>query len=162
MEQDWSVFPITRLRPEQVVGGLLQAGSLETIDYQSHILVRIARAAGQNEFIQRYGDDGDEEFSPQGGTIPQRLLMMNGKQVTEKTSDSIVANAATQIAVLAPSDERAIETAYLAVLTRRPTFAEAEYFSRALADPSDERSRRQRLEDLYWTLLNSTEFSWNH
>jgi hypothetical protein len=161
-EPGWSVFPITRLRPEQVVGGLLQAGSLETIDYESHILVRIGRAAGQNEFIERYGDDGDEEFSPQSGTIPQRLLMMNGKQVTEKTSDSIVANAATQIAVLAPSDERAIETAYLAVLTRRPTAAEAEYFGRALADPSDERSRRQRLEDLYWTLLNSTEFSWNH
>jgi hypothetical protein len=88
--------------------------------------------------------------------------MMNGKQVTDKTSDSIVANAATQIAVLAPSDERAIETAYLTVLTRRPTAAEAEYFAHALADPSDERSRRQRLEDLCWTLLNSTEFSWNH
>src|SRR6185437_8485175 len=126
-EQDWSVFPITRLRPEQVVGGLLQSASLETIDYESHIFVRIGRAAGQNDFIERYGDDGDEEFSPQGGTIPQRLLMMNGKQVTEKTSDSIVANAATQIAVLAASDERAIETAYLAVLTRRPTLDETRY-----------------------------------
>ena len=159
---DWGVFPITRLRPEQVVGGLLQSASLATIDYESHIFVRITRATGQNDFIKRYGDDGEEEFEPQGGTIPQRLLMMNGKQVTEKTSDSIVGNAATQIAVLAPSDERAIETAYLAVLTRRPTPAEAEYFSQKLADPADERSRRQRVEDLVWTLLNSTEFSWNH
>ena len=158
----WGVFPITRLRPEQVVGGLLQSSSLATIDYESHIIVRITRATGQNDFIKRYGDDGEEEFEPQGGTIPQRLLMMNGKQVTEKTSDSIVGNAATQIAVLAPSDERAIETAYLAVLTRRPTPAEAEYFSQKLADPADERSRRQRVEDLVWTLLNSTEFSWNH
>lgn len=159
---DWMVFPITRLRPEQVVGGLLQSGSLKTIDYESHILVRFARATGQNDFIKRYGDDGEEEFAPQSGTIPQRLLMMNGKQVTDKTSDSIVVNAATQIAVLAPSDERAIETAYLAVLTRRPTPAEAQYFLQKLADPSDERNRRQKVEDLVWTLLNSTEFSWNH
>lgn len=158
----WDVFPITRLRPEQVIGGLLQSGSLTTIDYESHILVRFARATGQNDFIQRYGDDGDNEFSPQGGTIPQRLLMMNGKQVTEKTSDSIVNNAATQIAVLAASDERAIETAYLAVLTRRPTLDEARYFSQKLADSSDGRNRRQKVEDLVWTLLNSTEFSWNH
>lgn len=159
---NWDVFPITRLRPEQVVGGLLQSASLATIDYESHIFVRFARATGQNDFIQRYGDDGDNEFSPQGGTIPQRLLMMNGKQVTEKTSDSIVNNAATQIAVLAASDERAIETAYLAVLTRRPTAEEARHFSQKLADSSDQRSRRQKVEDLVWTLLNSTEFSWNH
>jgi hypothetical protein len=31
-----------------------------------------------------------------------------------------------------------------------------------LADSSDQRSRRQKVEDLVWTLLNSTEFSWNH
>lgn len=161
-EANWDVFPITRLRPEQVVGSLLQSGALTTIDYESHILVRFARATGQNDFIQRYGDDGDNEFSPQGGTIPQRLLMMNGKQVTEKTSDSIVNNAATQIAVLAGSDERAIETAYLAVLTRRPQPEEARYFSQKLADASGQRSRRQKVEDLVWTLLNSTEFSWNH
>ncbi|HUY92144.1 MAG TPA: DUF1549 domain-containing protein [Pirellulales bacterium] len=158
----WAVFPLTRLRPEQVVGGLLQSASLKTIDYDSHIVIRIARATEQSDFIKRYGDDGDDEFAPQGGTIPQRLLMMNGKQVTEKTSDSIIGNAATQIAALAPRDERVIETAYLAVLTRRPSPAEAAYFSQKLADRSDQRSRRQRVEDLVWTLLNSTEFSWNH
>ena len=24
------------------------------------------------------------------------------------------------------------------------------------------KERKQRLSDLYWTLLNTTEFSWNH
>ena len=69
-------------------------------------------------------------------------------------------NAATRIAWLAPDDPRAVETAYLAVLTRRPTAGEAEHFEGALADTGTKRS--QRLEDLYWALLNSTEFSWNH
>ncbi len=160
-EAQWAVFPITRLRPEQVVGGLYQSGSLSTLDYQSHILVRLFKALGQNEFIQRYGDGGADEFDPHGGTIPQRLLLMNGDLVQKTTKDDPVANAISRIAALAPDDASAIETTTLAVLTRRPTVIEAEYFSQRLASaPAGERNRR--LEDFCWTLLNSTEFSWNH
>ena len=49
---------------------------------------------------------------------------------------------------------------YLAVLTRRPTPEEAAHFEAALKDR--DLNRPQRLEDLFWALLNSTEFSWNH
>ncbi len=62
-EAAWAVFPLTRLRPEQVVGGVLQSASLATIDYQSHILVRFARAVGQGDFVRHYGDAGEEEFA---------------------------------------------------------------------------------------------------
>lgn len=161
-ENAWAVFPLTRLRPEQAIGGVLQAGSLATIGYQSHILVRLARLGGQNDFIKRYGDLGEDEFAAQGETIPQRLLMMNGGQVHDRIKENLVANAATQIAALAPNDARAVETAYLCVLTRRPTTDEARHFESMLADKADTRTRPQRMEDLYWCLLNSTEFSWNH
>jgi hypothetical protein len=161
-EAAWAAFPITRMRPEQVIGGVLQSGSLTTIDYESHILVRILKITGQNDFVKRYGDLGEEEFSPQGGTIPQRLLMMNGKQLQDRIGERPLTNATSQIASLAPTDEKAVETAYLAVLTRRPTPAEKTHFETALASQTDGRSRIERLEDLYWCLLNSTEFSWNH
>lgn len=157
----WAAFPVTRLRPEQVVGGVLQSASLETIGYQSHILVRFARAVGQGDFVRQYGDAGEDEFGPQGATIPQRLLMMNGDLVKDKTKDSLLNNAATQIAAFAGTDDRAVETAYLAVLTRRPTAEECEHFAARLAATSG-KTRNQRLEDLYWTLINSTEFSWSH
>lgn len=157
----WAVFPLTRLRPEQVVGALLQSASLSTIDYESNILVRIARATGQNDFLARYGDAGADEFDAHGGTVPQRLLMMNGDIVSDKTGDDLLGNAASKIALLAPDDEVAIETALLAVLTRRPVEAERTYFKeRLLGSTGQERTRR--LGDLYWTLLNTTEFSWNH
>jgi hypothetical protein len=161
-EAAWAVFPLTRLRPEQVVGALLQSASLATIDSESHIVVRLARAVGQNEFIKRYGDSGAEEFDDLGGgTIPQRLLLMNGQLVEEKTKDSLLANAATRIAAYAPDDAAAVETALLAVLSRRPTAEERKYFERRLAEArGSERSRR--VGDLVWTLVNSTEFSWNH
>jgi hypothetical protein len=48
----------------------------------------------------------------------------------------------------------------LTVLTRRPTAEEAEHFTRSLTDQS--LSRAQRMEDLFWALVNTTEFSWNH
>jgi hypothetical protein len=160
-EEAWAVFPLARLRPEQVVGGMLQAASLSTIDYDSHILIRFARTIGQSEFIKRYGDFGEDELQQQGGTIPQRLLMMNGELIKERTKDNLLANASTRIALLAPTDERAVETAYLATLTRRPTEAEARYFvGRLRGIKGADRSRE--MEDLYWELLNATEFSWNH
>lgn len=157
----WAVFPLTRLRPEQVVSAVQQSASLATIDYESNIVVRLARAIGQNDFVERYGDSGADEFDAHGGTIPQRLLLMNGRIVGDKTSDNLLANAATQIAAFAPDDATAVETAMLAVLSRRPVADEAAYFSERLEGTS-RRQRNERIGDLYWTLLNSTEFSWNH
>ena len=47
---------------------------------------------------------------------------------------------------LAPDDPTAVEVAYLAVLTRRPTPEEAAHFAARLAGPGDERN--QRMTDL--------------
>jgi len=158
-DQAWAAFPISRMRPEQVVGGVIQSGSVTTLDMQSHLLIRIMKLGQQNAFVQRYGDSGEDEFDGRVGTIPQRLLMMNGKITAEKTKDGPF-NASTRIGWMAPDDAHAVEVAYLAVLTRRPTPDEAAHFEAFLADPN--LPRGQRMEDLYWTLLNSTEFSWNH
>src|SRR5262249_48076232 len=95
-EKTWAVFPLTRLRPEQVVGSVLQAASLETVDEESHILVQLAFTLGEKDFVKRYGDSGEDEFEARGGTIPQRLLMMNGQIVKEKTKEGLL-NAATRI-----------------------------------------------------------------
>ncbi|MGD9721026.1 MAG: DUF1549 domain-containing protein [Pirellulales bacterium] len=157
----WAAFPLTRLRPEQVVGALLQSASLSTIDASSHILVRFARTIGQNDFVRRYGDSGAEEFAAHGGTIPQRLVMMNGEIVFDKTKESLLANAATRIATLAPDDKTAVEIAFLAVLTRRPDDVESRVFVQRLAGTTGS-ERNERLGDLYWALLNGAEFSWNH
>lgn len=159
-EKAWAVFPLTRLRPEQVVGSILQASQLETVNRDSHILTRFFRAIGENDFVQRYGDTGDDDFEDRGGTIPQRLLLMNGQIVHERTKEGLF-NAATRIGWMAPSDAAAVEIAYRVVLTRSPTAEELDHFCRRLeGSTGDERSRR--MEDLFWSLINSTEFSWNH
>ena len=64
------------------------------------------------------------------------------------------------IAWLAPDDRTGRRGRLPAVLTRRPTPEEPPISRRLAGTTGDE--RKQRLEDLFWALLNSTEFSWNH
>lgn len=156
-----ATFPLTRIRPEQVAGSLLQSANLQTIDANSHVLVRVIRFMQQNDFVKRYGDMGEDEFGVAAGTIPQRLILMNGKLVHERTKQDLVMNAATRVGVVSPDEETAVETAYLVVLTRRPTPEESAHFVSRLKNDKD-LNRSQLMEDLFWTLLNSTEFSWNH
>lgn len=158
-ERHWAIFPLSRLRPEQAAGSLIQASSLKTIDSDAHIIKQIGRFAQQYEFIVRYGDLGEDEFDDRGGTVAQRLLMMNGELTRKRTDHNPLINAASRIAMLSPNDEKAIETAYLCVLTRRPTDTERAHF---LERFEQQAARTQSVEDLYWILLNSTEFSWNH
>ncbi len=154
-----AVFPMTRLRPEQVAGSVLQSSQIATINAESNFLVRLISFGQENEFVKRYGDSGEDEFEGRGGTIPQRLLMMNGKMVRERIDVSPF-NAATRIAWMAADDAKAVEAAYLAALARRPTPEEFTYFVALLANAKSDRA--QRMEDLFWALINSTEFSWNH
>jgi hypothetical protein len=159
-ESSWAVFPMTRLRPEQVAGALFQSASLSTVDSQSHWFSRLVSYTGRNDFVRRYGDTGEDELDARSGTIPQRLLLMNGEIVRERIKNDFF-NASSRIAGLAPDDQKAVETAYLAVLTRRPSPEESAHFVGRLAGTSGD-TRKDRLGDLYWTLLNTTEFSWNH
>jgi hypothetical protein len=160
-EAAWAAFPLTQLRPEQMAGALIQSARLSTIDSEAHLLWRLIKFGQTQDFVTRYGDTGVDEFATRTTTIPQRLLMMNGALVRERTDPNPLTNASTRIALLAPTDEAAVEACYLAVFARRPTPNELGQLVPGLAGRrGDERS--QALADLYWTLVNASEFSWNH
>ncbi len=159
-EAAWAAFPMTRLRPEQVAGSVIQSASLTTLDADSVWISRLVAYGQRNDFVRRYGDTGEDEFEARSGTIPQRLLLMNGDLVREKTAEGLF-QSSSLIASMAPDDPHAVEIAYLAVLTRRPSPAESSHFTERLAGLKGD-PRKERLTDLFWTLLNSTEFSWNH
>jgi hypothetical protein len=161
-EKAWAAFPVTRLRPEQMAGSVIQASSLSTIDAETHVLLRIKRDLDVDNFVKRYGDSGEDTFDDAGGTIPQRLLLMNGNMITENTKNNPLVNASTRIGMLAPDNATAVEAAYLAVFTRRPNVDETKHFTILLASGKSNNARSNAMTDLYWTLMNATEFSWNH
>lgn len=159
-EAAWAAFPITPLRPEQVAGGVIQAASLRPLDRSAHILDQLRRYGETADFVRRFGDRTGDEFAAEGATIPQRLLLMNGKLVRERTEPNLLMNASTRLAALSPDDESAVRGAFLAALARHPGEEELGHFARLLAGTKGQ-ERQRALADLYWSLLNSTEFSWN-
>ncbi|QDV41192.1 hypothetical protein Enr13x_10300 [Stieleria neptunia] len=158
-EQRYAVFPLTRLRAEQVAGSIVQASKIKAINRDSSLLVQLIRYGSINDFLERFGDLGENEFSKDGITIPQRLLMINGNMLREAGEPNPVLNATGHINLFARDDAQAIETIYLCLLNRYPDAEERDYFIDKLTERSD---RGEALEDLYWTLANSTEFTWNH
>jgi hypothetical protein len=55
----------------------------------------------------------------------------------------------------APSDRAALGMLYLRVLSRQPTTHEVEICGRYLGSGGD---RLEAFEDIYWSLINTTEF----
>ena len=51
-EESWAVFPLSRLRPEQVIGNVIQAASVKTIDQRSHVFTRLMRYFNEKDFVQ--------------------------------------------------------------------------------------------------------------
>jgi len=180
--QAWSVFPLVRLRPEQVIGSLFQAGHVRSIDQNSNPFVRVTKFGNENDFLNEYGDLGDEELLQQVGTIPQALLRMNGRFTAEQSKvDGL--SAAAQFINFSPDNAALIDNCYLACLCRHPAVDERAYFLNLLESTTEAaaekrkanpeipaaspesipmRTRAQVVEDLVWTLYNSPEFSWNH
>jgi hypothetical protein len=95
-----------------------------------------------------------------GGTIPQRLMMLNGERTLRATTSDLF-NAAGRITAMSTTDEKCVETAYLVCLSRRPTPRESQYFT-GLLQGTKGNARKQVVEDMIWAHYNATEFSWNH
>jgi hypothetical protein len=160
-ELSWAVFPMTQLRPEQMAACIQQACRLKAIDASSSIVSQLEMFGVVNDFTAAYGDRGDNEFQEQSVTIPQRLLVMNGKFISERIDRNPVMNAATRIANLSMDDRTAIDSAYISALNRLPNDAERSHFTQKLQGLTGD-ARSGEMSNLYWVLLNSSEFQWNH
>ena len=160
-EEAWAIFPLIRLRPEQVIGAMLQAGSIKTIDRHSHLFTRARRFFGEQNFVQEYGDLGDEELSEQTGTIPQALLRMNGELARELIQPGLLGATTTIAKATVDDNALCLRTCFEVCLGRQPVAEESEVLGGWLTGTRGEQ-REQAVEDIFWTLFNSPEFSWNH
>lgn len=158
---EWALFPLVRLRPEQIIGAMLQSSSLKTIDQNSNLFMRARRFFSEIDFVREYGDLGSDELNDFPGTIPQALLRMNGQFAKENGSASLF-NSVGRIAGLDISNEKRVETCYLVCLSRLPTEQEQAHFLKQYETAANQKQREKITEDLFWALYNSPEFSWNH
>ena len=159
-ERLWGVFPLNRLRPEQVIGAMLQSNSVKTIDQNSHLFSRAFRFFKERDYVNEFGDPGEAELEQRTATIPQTLLNMNGEFAREMSQTGLFATPGT-LRRFSPTNEALLDNAFLTCLTRRPTEAERKHFLSQFSErPKD--ADDAVLEDLFWTLYNCEEFTWNH
>jgi hypothetical protein len=92
-------------------------------------------------------------------SMAQALHITNGDTLNDK-----LAKPGNRIDALLDgkhSDEQIVEEAYLAALSRPPTSRERAAMMQALSTAPGE-ERRPAVEDLFWSLLSSREFLFNH
>lgn len=90
-------------------------------------------------------------------SIAQALHLMNSAGTMEK-----IQSERGQAARLAKSDlspDQLVDEVYLTALSRFPSDAERQLMRQAIVEAG---SRREAIEDLLWTLLNTREFVFNH
>jgi hypothetical protein len=88
------------------------------------------------------------------GTIPQALFLMNSPMVDNRTQ----ARPGTVLGRLlrdAPDDRAALDRLYVRVLSRRPNEQELKTCAKYMSQVGN---RVEAFEDIYWALINSTEF----
>ena len=105
-------------------------------------------------FDRLFGVDPSVPNEDVMGTIPQALFLMNSPLINNR----IQARPGTvlgEILSTAPNERAALGALYLRVLSRQPTDHEVEICGRYLASVGD---RREAFEDIYWSLINTTEF----
>jgi hypothetical protein len=89
-------------------------------------------------------------------TLSQSLHLLNGDTTTARISQG---NLVGKRLAEKKAPAQIIEELYVRCLSRKPTAKEAAKL-KALVD--EEKDKKQALEDVFWSLLNSREFMFNH
>jgi hypothetical protein len=154
MEKFYAVAAVRAMTPEQIMSSLMTAatapGSTQT--FRPRELLGAFR-----EFRYAFGDDEAAEMVEFQGTIPAALLMMNSPVIQRATMATArgAGGRLSQIVATYKSPRDQITAMVAATLSRPPTNTELNRFAPIVAKgPAG-------AEDVYWTLLNSSEFLFN-
>ncbi len=89
-------------------------------------------------------------------TLSQSLHLLNGDTTTQRI---LQGNLVGQRLAEKKSPEEIVEELYIRCLCRKPTAKERERLTQLIATEPD---KKRALEDLFWSLLNTREFMFNH
>ncbi len=146
----------TRLRSDQIYNAYTQVLGVEELPGLAS-LRRGQFGRGNNArrgFQQLFGFDPSTPQADILGNIPQALFVMNSDTLaplTRANGDTVLGRLLAQ----QKDDEAALDELYLRTLTREPTAKEREINLNYIKKVG---RRAEAFEDIFWTLLNSSEF----
>ncbi|HEX7901074.1 MAG TPA: DUF1549 and DUF1553 domain-containing protein [Planctomycetota bacterium] len=168
-EKWFAIQRVRSLSPEQILRSLMEATNLGDAPTARAGRDRKAMPGGGldgreralfgllNQFRSNFGDDEGNEIVDFAGTIPSALLMMNSPVVGTATSSQRF-GALGELLNKHATPEARIKAIYLSTLTRTPSDKELSRWKAHVTKSS----LTSGYEDLIWTLLNTSEFLFNH
>ncbi|MCA9017388.1 MAG: DUF1553 domain-containing protein, partial [Planctomycetaceae bacterium] len=155
-------MPTRGLTAEQIFANLVQAtGFFRQTTESNPLLIGSGADTPQAEFYELFKSDSENQLDPKA-SILQALALMNGSFITNATSleQSDVFTAIVDFPEI--SVEKKIEAFYLSTLSRFPTETESARLTAYVSAEKSDENRTHAYSDLFWALLNSSEFLLNH
>jgi hypothetical protein len=120
------------------------------------------------EFLTKFANVSDKRTEHQT-SILQALTLMNGKFTNEVTNPGAANGPPQTLTLVAVMDApffdtpaKQVEALYLATLSRKPRPDELNRFVKFLDRGGPDGDAKKALADVFWALLNSSEFILNH
>ncbi len=188
----WERYRVKPLKPEVLLELLVSATNMEPLLEQiAGERLPMLKASLQKQFTFLFDVDEEAEQKDYEGTIPQALMLLNGNLLNSSVSP-LPGTALAEILALPNTDAQKVEALYLRTLSRLPAKGESQRWVQFLNAPrelsltststeggqkrrggdpfsrlgtrldSSTTPKQQAFEDLFWVLLNSSEFIFNH
>jgi hypothetical protein len=164
-DQQFSHARLRRLRADVMLDAISQATGVPTSFGAMPIGSRAAQLfdgprRANSYFLKTFGESPRETVSCAETrlepTLSQSLHLVNGDTIETKLARStVIAKALGE----KKSPAEIVEEMYIRALSRKPAAGEMQVMEKLIAGHT---SDRKAYEDLFWALLNSTEFAFNH
>lgn len=157
--RQFAAMPVRGMQPLQLYESLGRAAGLPASPPQSELFTR-GMTAQRQAFFNSFANSSESATAHETSVI-QALTLMNGRIVSES---STLKDSRTLAAVIDyPGWDTAarIEALYLATLSRRPRQEELQRLIEYV-DGDDASESDDALADVFWMLLNCSEFALNH
>ncbi len=176
-DQYFSHYPLKQMSPDQFFDSLIVASQANEVGSKGWEAAEKMKKDLQDQFTTVFGNDENMEADTFTGTIPQALLMMNGSIMAKAVSkekgsflhervDEISQQIATKkVKSLDQAYAALLNDLYLAAVSRYPNQKEKSLALLVLNDTaakSKDRNLIDAYQDIFWALLNSSEFVLNH
>ena len=156
----FAAMPLRSLSPDQLFDALAQATGFRP-GANAMMTVDAFGGDARGRFLELFASR-DEKPTEGQVSILQALSLMNGPLIAAATSpetgDTLAAVADAPFLSIAGK----VETLYLAALTRRPRPDESAAMVTYIEKAKTDDDRAKALSDVFWALLNSPEFRFNH
>lgn len=161
-QDDPSLFarmPVRGLSPEQLYESLVQAAGLQGEEPLPPFI--IGGNSPRKDLMDRFADDGTMP-TDRRSTILQALTMMNGQLVADALSGDRPGTLASVADSYFLSTAEKVEALFFAALGRPPRDDERDRLVPYVDRGGPTLDPKQALADVFWALLNSPEFTFNH